>query len=193
MQKVIKTERLILRPWQDSDLEPFAQMNADPRVREFFFNLLTPQESDHTVKLFSEHIEKCGWGFWAAALIETNEFIGFIGLEDVTFPAPFVQNPTVEIGWRLATDYWGRGYATEGARAALQYAFEKLKLQEIVSFTAVENQRSRHVMEKIDMHHDPEDDFDHPRIPANHPLQRQVLYRLKISEWLTHVRDTSKT
>ena len=181
---MIKTERLVLRPWQDSDLKPFAQLNADPRVREYFPSLLTPHESDRTVKLFSEHIERYGWGFWAASLIDTNEFIGFIGLEDVPMQVlPFLTSPTVEIGWRLATNYWGKGYATEGARAALRYGFDKIKLPEIVSFTVVNNQRSRHVMEKIGMHHDPKDDFDHPRVPGGHPLQRHVLYRLKLSEW----------
>ncbi len=184
MNNIVKTKRLILRPWNETDLEPFAQLNADPRVREFFFSLLNRQESDQTVKLFSDHIDRCGWGFWAASLIETDEFIGFIGLEDVNFQAHFSHSPSVEIGWRLAYDYWGKGYATEGARATLQYGFDELKLKEIVSFTAVQNQRSRNVMEKIGMHHDPKDDFDHPRIPVGHPIQRQVLYRLGVGEWL---------
>ncbi|OGN55311.1 MAG: GNAT family N-acetyltransferase [Chlamydiae bacterium RIFCSPHIGHO2_12_FULL_44_59] len=177
----VRTKRLILRPWQESDLEPFAQLNADPRVREYFPGILSREESDASVKLMSNHIEKCGWGFWAASLIETGEFIGMIGLEDVYFKAHFT--PAVEIGWRLAFDYWGKGYATEGAQAALQYGFESLNLNEIVSFTTLENMRSRHVMKKIGMHHDPKDDFDHPKLPEGHPLRRHMLYRLNKTDW----------
>jgi 3-dehydroquinate dehydratase/shikimate dehydrogenase len=177
----IRTDRLILRQWKKGDLEPFASINADPRVREYFPGLQTREESDHSVSLVSGHIEKYGWGFWAASLVETGEFIGFIGLEDVYFQANFV--PAVEIGWRLAYKHWGKGYATEGALACLRYGFETLKLDEIVSFTAVENTRSRRVMEKIGMHHDSKDDFDHPKLPEGHPLRRHVLYRLDRDEW----------
>jgi 3-dehydroquinate dehydratase/shikimate dehydrogenase len=178
---IIRTDRLVLRQWGNEDLEPFASMNADPRVREYFPGLQTREESNHSVSLASNHIEKFGWGFWAASLAETGEFIGFIGLEDVYFQAEFV--PAVEIGWRLAFKYWGKGYATEGALACLRYGFETLKLNEIVSFTAVENTRSRAVMQKIGMHHDSKDDFDHPKLPEGHPLRRHVLYRLKGDEW----------
>jgi 3-dehydroquinate dehydratase/shikimate dehydrogenase len=177
----IRTDRLILRQWKKGDLEPFASINADPRVREYFPGLQTREESDHSVSLVSGHIEKYGWGFWAASLVETGEFIGFIGLEDVYFQANFV--PAVEIGWRLAYKHWGKGYATEGALACLRYGFKTLKLDEIVSFTAVENTRSRRVMEKIGMHHDSKDDFDHPKLPEGHPLRRHVLYRLDRDEW----------
>lgn len=180
----IETKRLILRPWTEEDLEPFAQMNADARVREFFPGMLSRQESDASVEIFSEHIENCGWGLWATSLAETGEFIGFIGIQKVNFSAPFNQkSPAVEIGWRLAFKHWGKGYATEGALAALKYGFETLGLEEIVSFTAVANQRSRHVMEKIGMHHRPEEDFDHPKIAEGHPLRRHVLYRLKKTMW----------
>ena len=126
-------------------------------------------------------LESTSLGFWAASLIETGEFIGMIGLEDVYFKAHFT--PAVEIGWRLAFDYWGKGYATEGAQAALQYGFESLNLNEIVSFTTLENMRSRHVMKKIGMHHDPKDDFDHPKLPEGHPLRRHMLYRLNKTDW----------
>jgi 3-dehydroquinate dehydratase / shikimate dehydrogenase len=176
----VRTERLILRPWQEDDLELFAQLNADPRVREYFSGLLSRQESDASVKLMSDHIQRCGWGFWAASLIQTDEFIGFIGLEDVYFSAPFNKfAPAVEIGWRLAFNHWGKGYATEGAKAVLQYGFNSLKLAEIVSFTAVQNIRSRHVMEKIGMDHNPEDDFNHPKLTEGHSLKRHVLYRIE--------------
>ncbi|MBA2726951.1 MAG: GNAT family N-acetyltransferase [Parachlamydiaceae bacterium] len=179
----IKTERLILRPWQERDLKPFAKLNADPQVREFFPGLLTSQESDHAVKIMSDHIEKYGWGFWAVSLIQTDEFIGMIGLEDVHFTAHFTTTPAVEIGWRLAAEYWGKGYATEGALASLNFGFKELELPEIVAFTAVQNMRSRHVMEKIGMHHDQKDDFDHPKTPEGHPARRQVLYRIDTHEW----------
>ncbi len=182
---MLKTERLILRQWRQEDLEAFALLNSDPRVREFFSGVLSRQESDASVKLMSDHIQRCGWGFWAASLIQTDQFIGFIGLEDVHFSAHFNKlSPAVEIGWRLAFDHWGKGYATEGALAALQYGFEKLNLNEIVSFTAVNNTRSRHVMEKIGMQRDPLGDFDHPKLPIDCPIKRQVLYRLKSCEWL---------
>ncbi len=180
-QPIIRTDRLILRQWCSEDLEPFASMNADPRVREYFPGLQTKEESNHSVSLVSNHIEKFGWGLWAASLAETGEFIGFIGLEDVCFQAKFV--PAVEIGWRLVFKHWGKGYATEGALACLRYGFETLKLNEIVSFTAVENTRSRAVMQKIGMHHDSKDDFDHPKLPEGHPLRRHVLYRLERDEW----------
>lgn len=109
----INTKRLILRPWTEEDLKPFAQLNADARVREYFPALLSTQESDTCVKLMSEHIQRCDWGFWAASLSETGEFIGFIGLENVYFSAPFNKStPAVEIGWRLAFNHWGKGYAT---------------------------------------------------------------------------------
>lgn len=181
---IIQTERLILRQWCEKDLEPFAQLNADTRVREYFPGLLSRQESDASVQFTSDHIERCRWGLWAASLVKTGEFIGFVGLQNVPFTAPFT--PTVEIGWRLAFNYWGKGYATEGAVASLRYGYETLNLEEIVSFTAVANQRSRHVMEKIGMHHDPKDDFDHPKLTEGHPLRKHVLYRLEKSKWVRH-------
>jgi RimJ/RimL family protein N-acetyltransferase len=183
-KEIVQTKRLILRQWHQEDLGPFAQLNADSRVREYFPGLLNQQESDASVKLMSDHIERSGWGFWAASLIQTGEFIGFIGLEDVYFKEPFNKlNPAVEIGWRLAFNHWGKGYATEGALAALRYGYETLNLEEIVSFTAVANQSSRHVMEKIGMHHDSKDDFDHPKLSEGHSLKRHILYRLEKSKW----------
>jgi len=178
---MIETARLILRQWQEEDLKPFAKLNADPRVMEYFPGLKTQAESDSAIKFMSNHIERYGWGFWAASLKATGEFIGLVGLEHVDFQASFT--PAVEIGWRLAFDYWGKGYATEGALACLRYGFEKLQLQEIVSFTATGNMRSRAVMERIGMHHDSKDDFDHPKLSENHPLRRHVLYRLSQQEW----------
>lgn len=173
---MIRTKRLILRPWREEDFEPFALLNADPRVREYFPCLLNREESDASARLISDRIRRFDKGFWAAELIETGEFIGFIGLEEVLFTAPFT--PAVEIGWRLAYAHWGKGYATEGALATLTYGFDRLRLEEIVAFTAPENLRSRHVMKKIGMHRDAQGDFDHPKIPADHPLRKCVLYRI---------------
>lgn len=173
---IIKTDRLLLRPWREEDLEPFAALNADPKVREFFSTLLSREESDASVKRMSENIQRRGWGFWAVSLVETGEFIGMVGLEEVGEEFSF--SPAVEIGWRLACKYWGKGYASEGALACLNYGFDTLKLEEIVAYTTVQNLRSRKVMERIGMHRDPADDFDHPKVPEGHPLRRHVLYRM---------------
>ncbi len=182
---IIKTERLILRPWKEEDFEPFAKMNADPRVMEYFPTLLNRQESDACAERFAKEIRERGWGLWAVSEKDGAPFIGFIGLAPVHFTAHFT--PAVEIGWRLAHDFWGKGYATEGAKKALQYGFEVLSLEKIVSFTAVQNMRSRRVMEKIGLHHNPADDFDHPRLPEGHPLRRHVLYQLPKTKF---IKDT---
>lgn len=137
----IATERLLLRPWRSADFEPFAKLNGDPRVRQYFPSVLSLEESNREAECMSSFIKAHGWGFWAVSLPGVSDFIGFIGLEEVDFIAPFT--PAVEVGWRLAFDYWGKGYATEGALAALKHAFETLRLDEVVSFTTVENFRSR--------------------------------------------------
>ena len=178
---IIRTNRLVLRQWNQEDLEPFANLNADSRVMEYFLGLKTKEESDHSACLMSGHIEKYGWGFWAVSVAKTGEFIGLIGLEDVHFKTDFT--PAIEIGWRLAFKHWGKGYATEGALASLRYGFETLKLDEIVSFTAVGNMRSRAVMERIGMYHDSKSDFDHPKLPEGHPLRKHVLYRINTQSW----------
>ncbi len=178
----LQTDRIILRQWEEKDLEPFAQLNADPRVMEYFPKLLTREESDDIVRRLKGHIEKYGWGFWAASLISTGELVGLIGMQHVGFNAPFT--PAVEIGWRLAQKYWGQGYAPEGAIACLQYAFNTLELDQVVAFTFEGNLRSRRVMEKIGMHHNAKDDFNHPQVLPNHPLMRHVLYRIYQQEYL---------
>ena len=175
MATELKTERLHLRRWREADREPFAQMNADTRVMEYFPAPLRRKESDALVDRIEAHFAEHGWGPWAAELRETGEFIGFIGLNVPVFEAHFT--PCVEIGWRLAAEHWGRGLATEGAGAVLGYAFTELRLPEVVSFTTVANQRSRRVMEKIGMTRNPADDFDHPGLAEGHPLRRHVLYR----------------
>jgi len=171
------THRLILRRWRDSDREPFARMNADPRVMEFFAGTLSREKSDASVERAECHFREHGFGPCVAELRGDGTFLGFIGLSIPSFQSHFT--PCVEIGWRLAADYWGQGLATEGARAAVRYGFEILGLDEIVSFTVPANTRSRRVMEKLGMTHNPVDDFDHPLLPAGHPLMRHVLYRLR--------------
>jgi len=181
MTPSLATERLLLRPWRESDRLPFQRLNADPRVMEFMPARLSAPESDQLMDRIEEHFEHCGFGLFAAELLENQTLVGYIGLAVPIFDAPFM--PAVEIGWRLAAEYWGRGLATEGARAVLRYAFEDLALSSLVSFTAPKNLRSIKVMEKLGMVHDPGDDFDHPRLPEGHPLRRHVLYRLDREAW----------
>jgi RimJ/RimL family protein N-acetyltransferase len=172
----LRTERLLLRRWRDSDREPFFRLNSDARVMEFFPNLLSREESDSMIDRCERHFAENGFGPFAAELLENRSFIGYIALNRVPFAAAFT--PCVEIGWRLSADHWGEGLATEGAREVVRCAFEDLKLESLVAFTTVKNVRSRRVMEKLDMTYDPADDFDHPRFVEGHPLRRHVLYRL---------------
>lgn len=174
--KVLETKRLVLRRWALSDVEAFAALCADPRVMEFFPKTLTREESAALIARIEMKTEQHGFGFWACELKETGACIGFIGLNVPDFEAPFL--PGVEIGWRLAHEHWGKGLAPEGARAALDYGFRTLGLQEILSFTALINERSMRVMEKIGMRRDLAGDFDHPRVEDGHSLKRHVLYRI---------------
>jgi RimJ/RimL family protein N-acetyltransferase len=173
---VLRTDRLLLRRWQSSDRKPFATLNRDPQVMEHFPGPLNRIQSNRFIDRVEEHFDQHGFGLWAAELRSRTEFIGFIGLSVPHFDAPFI--PCVEIGWRLAAAHWGRGLATEGAKAVSCHAFEFLKLPELVSFTVPANTRSRRVMEKLGMSHNPADDFDHPKLPEGHPLRRHVLYRV---------------
>ncbi|HEX8713863.1 MAG TPA: GNAT family N-acetyltransferase [Terracidiphilus sp.] len=177
----LKTERLILRPWCESDHEPFARLNSDPRVMEFLPQILSREESDALANQITSHFREHGFGVWALELQRDRSFIGFTGLNVPSFEAHFT--PCVEIGWRLAADHWRQGLATEAAKAAVLYAFETAGLDELVSFTVPSNIRSRRVMEKLGMTHDPGDDFDHPGLPAGNSLRRHVLYRLSRSAW----------
>jgi len=172
----LQTDRLYLRHWRASDREPFAALNADPRVMEHFPAPLSREESDALAARIESHFEQHGFGLWAVEIVGAAPFAGFIGLSIPRFEAHFT--PCVEIGWRLASEYWGYGYATEGARAVLAFGFEQLQLAEIVSFTVPDNLRSRRVMERLGMIRIPADDFDHPVLPKGHPLRRHVLYRL---------------
>jgi RimJ/RimL family protein N-acetyltransferase len=170
------TERLLLRRWRSADRAPFAALNADAEVMRHFPAPLTAAQSDALIDQIEFGLERDGWGLWALELRTTGSFIGFTGLARATFDAHFT--PAVEIGWRLAREAWGHGYATEAARAAARFGFEDLALDELVSFTAVANLRSRAVMRRLGMTHDPAEDFDHPRVPEGHAARRHVLYRL---------------
>jgi RimJ/RimL family protein N-acetyltransferase len=172
----LRTDRLLLRPWRAADREPFASLNADARVMQYMPSVLSRAESDAVAAELSAEIEARGFGLWAVEAPGITAFGGFVGLHVPTFEAPFT--PCVEIGWRLAHDLWGHGYATEAARAVVHDGFERLGLAEILSWTVPANIRSRRVMEKMGMRRSPEDDFDHPRMPEGHALRRHVLYRL---------------
>jgi RimJ/RimL family protein N-acetyltransferase len=184
---IIETQRLRLRPWTDADLPAFAALNADPRVMEHFPKLLTADESNAAAARIREHFRRHGFGLWAVEVRGVADFVGFTGLCVAKFPAPFT--PCVEIGWRLAFDHWGHGYANEAAQAALRHGILQLRLDEIVSFTAPSNLRSRRVMERLGMTHDSADDFDNPNILEGHPLRRHVLYRLSRDGWTENVRQ----
>jgi RimJ/RimL family protein N-acetyltransferase len=173
----LETARLLLRDWRDEDVEPYVQMNADSRVTEFFAQPYSRERSEANAKTIRASLAADGYGWWAVEIRGGAPFAGLIALTAVPFRAPFT--PAKEIGWRFASKYWGRGYATEAARAALDFAFRELDWREVVAFTAVPNVRSRRVMERLGMTHDSRDDFDHPRIEPDHPLLRHVLYRIK--------------
>jgi ribosomal-protein-alanine N-acetyltransferase len=173
----LATERLALRAWRPSDLDAFAALNADPEVMRYFPRPLARGESDALAARIRADWERHGFGLWALERRADGRFLGFAGLSVPGFDAHFT--PCVEIGWRLERAAWGRGYATEAARAALAFGLAELGLGRIVSFTAVENRRSRRVMERLGMTHDERDDFDHPLLPDGHPLRRHVLYRAR--------------
>ncbi|MDO4231816.1 MAG: GNAT family N-acetyltransferase [Lautropia sp.] len=175
----LNTPRIRLRQWLPADREPFALMNADPRVMEWFPACLGQAESDALADRCQALIAERGWGFWAAELKETKAFIGFVGLHVPSPELPF--SPCVEIGWRLAADYWGKGLATEAAHAALAFGFERLGLDEIVSFAVAGNQRSRAVMERLGMRE--AGVFGHPALPADSPLREHCLYCLGRKAW----------
>lgn len=179
----LETPRLVLRNWIDGDRDLFREIFSDPKVMEFFPYRRSHAEADETMMRVREMIERDGVGFFAAVLKETDEPIGFCGLS-LTNLEPALPKDTVEIGWRMATRFWGNGYVTEAARALLAFGFETKGYDEIVSFAVGGNRRSTAVMERIGMHRDPQGDFDHPRVPDSHPhLQRHVLYRLSADAW----------
>jgi len=178
---VITTDRMTLRQWQQGDLAPFAEMNADPDVMEFFERPLTREETGKSFKHFSVGIEKNGFGLWAVELRQDGSFIGMIGLEPVGTELPF--GPTVEISWRLRQNVWGQGLAPEGASAALAYGFYECGLTDVVSMTALVNKPSWRVMEKIGMTRDMDGTFDHPKVSDGHAVKQHCLYRISASEF----------
>ncbi len=176
-QPTLTTDRLSLRRWRRGDREPFARLNADPEVMEHFPATLSREQSDDLIEAIEAGFEVNGFGLWALELRGSGEFIGFTGLAVPSFEAHFT--PAVEVGWRLARSAWGNGYATEAGRAALAFGFSEPGLEEVVSLTTVGNRRSRAVMERLGMGHDPADDFDHPGVPVGDPQRRHVLYRCR--------------
>jgi RimJ/RimL family protein N-acetyltransferase len=175
-----QTERLLLRRWRESDRAPFAGHNADPEAMRYFASTLDRAASDATVDRLCKHWEQHDWGPWSAELRATGEFIGFLGILVPRFPLP--GNPGVEVGWRLGREHWGHGYATEGARAALELGFGPLRLPEIVAVTALGNLRSRAVMERLGLR-DAQLEFDHPGVPEGHAVRRHCLYRIGAEDW----------
>lgn len=177
-QHQLQTDRLLLRHWNDGDLEAFAELNADPAVMEFFPDALDRNQSDALAAEIRRRMDEHGWGMWAVEVKTTGKFIGFVGLNTNTV-TPRGEN--VEIGWRLNKQSWGQGYATEAAIAALRFAFDELGLDSVVSFTTVSNLRSRAVMERLGMKNTGEN-FMHPKIADGHPLQEHVLYEIRPGE-----------
>src|ERR1700722_13533810 len=177
----LATPRLFLRQWRDADLAPFGALNADAEVMRYMPRCLGRTESDALAGRYRERIAERGWAPWALERRDDGSFVGVLGLAVATFPAPFT--PCVEIAWRLARAQWRQGLATEAAGAALRYGFETLALEEILAFTVPQNRRSRAVMERLGMRHDPGGDFEHPRLPPGHALRRHVLYRLTQADW----------
>jgi RimJ/RimL family protein N-acetyltransferase len=176
----LTTERLRLRPWTDADMVPFAAINADARVMTFLGPVMGRTASDDLAIRIRTELDARGFGLWAAEIPGVAPFIGFIGLNPVDWE-PLA--PAVEIGWRLAHDYWRQGYASEGARTVMRFAFEDLGFDELVAFTAVDNTRSQGVMKRIGMKRAPQRDFDHPKLAADDPLRPHVVYVRSRLDW----------
>lgn len=181
LKPVLETERLVLRQWRDADIEPFTAMNADPRVTAALGVKPDPRGITALIERIALSFRQNGYGLWAVEVRDGAPFIGFTGLSIPRFDAPFM--PTVEVGWRLAFDHWGKGYATEGATAALNFGFHTAGLEEIVSFASAANVRSHAVMKRLGMRHDSRDNFDYPGMDRTDPLSRHLLYRLKRVDW----------
>lgn len=178
----LHTPRLRLRQWRESDHAPFAALNVDPEVTRYLRGPLDRCASDALIGRIEAGFGQHGFGLWAVEIRSSGEFVGFTGLAWQTFEAPFT--PAVEVGWRLARSAWGQGFATEAARASVEFGFARSGLQEIVSMTTRTNDRSRAVMRRLGMTNDPGDDFEHPLLAPDHPLRPHVLYRLTRSGWV---------
>jgi len=177
----LHTPRLLMRPWRDADRAAFAALSGDPRVMAYFPRPLTPRESDAQLAEMQAHFVEHGYGWWALQLRSGGSPIGYAGLQWCEFPAPFA--PALSIGWRLATEYWGEGYAQEAAQAALTFAFEQLQVEEVVAFSVPANLSSLALMERLGMGYAARDDFEHPWLPPEHPLRHHLLYRLSRRQW----------
>lgn len=177
----LETERLLLRRWRERDRDAFAALNADPEVMEHLPAVLTPEESDQLLRRIDRQFEEFGFGLWAVDIKWAKRFIGFCGLAVPTFQTHFT--PAVEIGWRFAKDQWGSGYATEAAKAVIDFGFEQTDLDEILAWTIPVNQRSQRVMQRLGMKRAPDLDFDHPRLLHDDRFRRQVVYRIKREQW----------
>ena len=179
----IQTDRLIMRQWNKDDYSAFAKMNADKDVMEFYPSILTTEQSNDMAQKIESEITVKGWGFWAIELKDKNSFVGFVGIHEPGYELPM--SPCIEIGWRLAKEYWGNGYATEAGKAALDTAFKKLELTEVYSFASVSNKKSQAVMERLNMINTNKN-FEHPLIPINNPLREHVLYKIDRQQWFNN-------
>ncbi|HYL41288.1 MAG TPA: GNAT family N-acetyltransferase, partial [Candidatus Binatus sp.] len=179
---ILVTERLRLRGWRDEDRPVYAAINADPEVTRYLSKQFDRDETDRMVDRMLAGWAGRGFGLWAVERQSDAELLGMTGLSPHELPEPL--GSVVEVGWRFARHAWGRGYATEAAAAAVGFGFEQLGLEEIVSFMAFDNVRSRRVMERLGMRRDPADDFEHPMFPPGHPLRAHVLYRLARAGWI---------
>jgi RimJ/RimL family protein N-acetyltransferase len=184
---MIQTPRLKLRQWQAADHAPFAAMNANPIVMEFFPALLTTEQSNAMADTIQAKMVRQGWGLWAVEILESGAFAGFVGLNEPGYPLPFA--PCIEVGWRLDKAFWGKGYATEAGNAALEFAFNTLELAEVVSFTAVLNQRSQAVMQRLGMTNQGQN-FENPMVPAGDRLREHVLYKIDRTQWFAKSSST---
>lgn len=182
LENGLESERIRLRQWRDSDLDEYARLCGDPHVMRYFPAPLSREESDHQADIIRTLITDRGWGFWAAELKETGEFMGFVGLHRQEADSGIPEAPFVEIGWRLAAEYWGKGYAPEAAQVALKYAFETLDAPAVYAFTTLTNEPSQRVMRKIGMVN-VNQDFDHPKLSSDHPLVRHCLYKITNIQW----------
>ncbi len=177
----LRTPRVLLRQWKDSDAGAWSAMNANPDVRKFFPKLLSADEAASEMSRIRAGIQQRGWGMWAIEIPNIHPFAGFVGLSVPGFEAPWM--PAVEVGWRLARDAWHQGYATEGAAAALDFAFAHLQLPQVVAMSVATNTPSHRVMDRLGMVRDAAGDFDHPRVPMDWPLKRHLLHRISPAQW----------
>lgn len=189
---LMETERLLLRTWQDKDVDPFAEMCADPVVMRYFPDVMTREKCEHLIVRCIEKQEQDGFSMAPVEVRSTGEFLGFVGLNTPTYAAPLPFDPCVEIGWRLKQSSWGKGYASEAASAWLRFGFETIGLDEIVAFTIPANEPSQKVMRRIGMQRDRDGDFLHPSLPDDHPVALHVLYRLTRPDWLSLSDQTGR-